>query len=552
MKTPPRATRETYLYKVSQAKASDALNIAWCYPASYAISMASLGYLMLFARLDKHPETSPQRFTTEDFGKTAHLKQADVIGFSFSFELDILEILRCFQAEGFPLRSEDRGEDFPLVFAGGPVPSTNPEPYAPFLDFFLIGDGEELLIKALLHLKMHRHLGKRERLKSLAQAVEGVYVPCFYEAIYAEKDESGHAPLLSMTPNEAGIPRTVKRQSFQGLEFEVATLPILSEASVFGKSFLVEVMRGCSHRCRFCLASYSTLPARPAGLGALKKAVEEGLKYTNELGLVGALIADHPDFEELCAFIRHQENLRVSFGALRADTLTKTICETLAQSGSTNVTLAIESGSPWLRRRINKNLKQETIFQAAEQVAQSGLKGLKLYHMIGLPNEEEAHLQESIELIKSLHKAHPQLKLSLGCSTFVPKAWTPFQWMPRLSTSDLKKRMTILQKGIVHNAEFRPSSPKWDTFQAMVSRGDRRLAPFLERFSALGATHGHVNRAMKELQREGIDVPTASWYGERERPEHELLPWDVLEQTVSKPLLWKESLIPSALKHEQH
>jgi radical SAM superfamily enzyme YgiQ (UPF0313 family) len=233
MKTLPHSTSETYLYKVIQAKTPDALNIAWCYPASYAISMASLGYLMLFARLDQHPETSPQRFTTEDYGKTAHLKQADVIGFSFSFELDILEILRCFQAEGFPLRSEDRGEDFPLVFAGGPVPSTNPEPYAPFLDFFLIGDGEELLLKAMLHLKTHRHLPKRERLKCLAQEVEGVYVPCFYDVVYAEKDESGHAPLFSMTPTEAGIPPAVKRQSFQGLDFDVATLPILSEASVF-------------------------------------------------------------------------------------------------------------------------------------------------------------------------------------------------------------------------------------------------------------------------------------------------------------------------------
>ena len=551
MKTVSKSITETYLYKVTQAKAKDALNVAWCYPASYAISMASLGYLMLFARLDKHPETSPQRFTTEDYGKTAHLKQADVIGFSFSFELDILEILRCFQAEGFPLRSEDRGEDFPLVFAGGPVPSTNPEPYAPFLDFFLIGDGEELLLKTLLHLKVHRHLPKRERLKSLAQTVEGGYVPCFYDVQYAEdrQDEhGGYAPLLTMTPNEVGIPEKVKRQSFQGLDFDVATLPILSEASVFGKSFLVEVMRGCSHRCRFCLASYSTLPARPAGLGALKKAVEEGLQYTNELGLVGALIADHPDFEALCDFIRQKEGLRVSFGALRADTLTAAICETLAHSGSTNVTLAIESGSPWLRRRINKNLKQETIFQAAELVAQSGLKGLKLYHMIGLPDEREEHLQESIELVKALHKAHPQLKLSLGCSTFVPKAWTPFQWMPRLSTADLKKRMAILQKGVVHHAEFRPSSPKWDTFQAMVSRGDRRLAPFLERFTLLGGTHGHVNRAMKELEREGISVPSASWYGERERNEDEPLPWDVLEQSVGKSILWKEGLIPPTLK----
>ncbi len=540
---PVSPSQETYLYKVETPTLPDALQVAWCYPANYSIAMASLGYLMLFERLDQSPEVSPIRYSTEDYGKTAHLKEAEVVGFSFSFELDILEILRCFHAEGFPLRSDHRGEDFPLVFAGGPVPSTNPEPYAPFLDFFLIGDGEELLLKAMRHLKATRHLAKRERLVSLAQSVEGVYVPSLYDVQYDEQTQE----IISITPNTLGVPEKVKRQAFQGLEFEVATLPILSEASVFGKSYLIEVMRGCSHRCRFCLASYSTLPARPAGLGALMQAVEYGLQYSNEIGLVGALIADHPDFHTLCEFIRQKENVRVSFGALRADTLTLEICQTLAQSGSTNVTLAIESGSPWLRRRINKNLKQDTIFEAAALVAASGLKGLKLYHMVGLPDETEDHLQESIDLIRALHKAHPRLKLSLGCSTFVPKAWTPFQWMPRLSTSELKKRMAFLQKGIVHHAEFRPSSPKWDTFQAMVSRGDRRLAPFLERFTVLGGTHGHVNRAMKELEREGVILPSASWYGERERLEHECLPWDVLEQSVSKAILWKEAQIPPSL-----
>jgi radical SAM superfamily enzyme YgiQ (UPF0313 family) len=299
------------------------------------------------------------------------------------------------------------------------------------------------------------------------------------------------------------------------------------------------------------LASYSTLPARPAGLEALRRAVEIGLTHTREIGLVGALIADHPDFPELCKFLDQQADVRVSFGALRVDTLTPQICQTLANSGSTNVTLAIESGSPWLRRRINKNLKQDAIFEATEMVVAAGLKGLKLYHMVGLPDENDEHIQESIDLVKALHKAFPRLKLSVGCSTFVPKAWTPFQWMPRLGTSNLKKRMAMLQKGLVHHAEFRPSSAKWDTFQAMVSRGDRRLAPFLERFTILGGTHGHVNRAFKSLEQDDIMLPNAAWYGERERPEHETFAWDLLAHQVPKPILWKEAQIPAALQTEK-
>jgi radical SAM superfamily enzyme YgiQ (UPF0313 family) len=532
---------ETLLYTPVRPKAPDAFTIAWCYPASYAIALASLGYLMLFARLDQDAAFHPVRFSTEDYGKGATLKGYEAIGFSFSFELDILEVLRCFEAEGIPLQSEQRGEDCPLVFSGGPVPSTNPEPYSPFFDFFLIGDGERLLPEAMHCLKRHRHLPRRERLKALAVEVEGVYVPAFYTVNYA----SPAGALQHMAPHEAGVPERVKRQNFQGLDQEVATLPILSETSVFGNRFLVEVMRGCSHRCRFCLASYSTLPARPGGTGTLMRAIEQGLQYTREIGLVGALVADHPDFEALCAFIREQPDVRVSFGALRADTLTPAICEALSASGSTNLTIAIESGSPWLRRRINKHLKQDAIFEAAETVSQSGLNGMKLYHMIGLPDETYTHLDESIALMHALHKAFPRLKLSLGCSTFVPKAWTPFQWMPRASTTELKKRMAYLQKGVVHACQFRPSSPKWDTFQALVSRGDRRLAEFLETFTALGGSHGHINRAMKSLR--DTAMPELAWYAERERPEDEAFPWDVLQHTVEKPVLYREGRLPASL-----
>lgn len=544
---PEPHSEETFLYTVDLPKVSDAVPIAWCYPASYAITMASLGYLLLFALLDKHPKALPVRFATEDYGKGYQLRHYPLMGFSFSFELDILEILRCFEAEEFPLYAQERmGDAFPLVFAGGPVPSTNPEPYAPFFDFFLIGEGEELLSNLMdaYHRNQHLRHDKAALLEALATEVPGVYVPQFVAVTYEEP--TGAVVQLTPTNNRVAFP--TGKQWLRSIENAVAASPIISEASVFGRSFLVEVMRGCSHRCRFCLASYSTLPTRSATVGTLLQTIQHGLQYTNKLGLLGVLVADHPEFPQLCDALAELPDIQISSGAVRADTLTTQMCKTLADSGSQSITLAIESGSAWLRRRINKHLKEEAIFTALERAASAGLKSVKLYHMVGLPDETDEHIHASIELIQRLKKATPKLKLSVGCSSFVPKAWTPFQWMPRPTDAIISKRLELFRKGVIKHAEFRPSSTKWDAFQAMVSRGDRRLAPFLERFTKLGGSHGHINRALKELKQEkATPLPSVAWYGERERPQHEVLPWETVSLGVNKEILWKEGLIPHSL-----
>lgn len=549
---------EVYLYSPTHQRQPDALTVAWCYPANYSIAMASLGYLLLFAQLDKLDYVKPVRYSSEDYGQHGHtLRQAQVMGFSFSFELDVVEILRCFEKEGLPAYAHQRDASHPVIFAGGPVPSSNPEPYALFFDFFLIGEGEELLTQVMRFLYEHQAelaTNKRACLEALAKAHAGVYVPHLYQPVYASPtgevvDIFYHGQQGEAASLQAGTLPLVRKQFISNLDNYVATSPILSEASVFGKSYLVEVMRGCSHRCRFCLASYSTLPTRGASLDAIIAGIEKGLPHTEKLGLLGVLVADHPQFAELMAYVAQQPNVQLSTGAVRADTITPALCETLANSGSTSITIAVESGSPWMRRRINKHLKESSIFKAAEVIANSGLKHLKLYHMVGLPDETPAHVEESADLIRRLKKAHPRLKLSVGCSSFVPKAHTPFQWMPRLSTAELKRRQEQFRKGIVSVAEFRPSSAKWDTFQALVSRGDRRLAPFLVAFTALGGSHGHVRRAYKTVEEAGHPLPALEWYAERPRPETEVLPWAMLHLGVDAAILWKEGQVPPALLH---
>ena len=541
--TAPLAPEETFLYRVEAPTVPDALRVAWCYPATYPMSLASLGYLLLFARLDKHPLAAPKRFGTEQYGQTGNvLAQAEVWGFSFSFELDVFEILKGLEAEGLPLYAAERSESDPLIFAGGPVPSTNPEPYAPFFDFFLVGEGEGLLEAVVELLYHHRTAPKAERLMRLATTLEGVYVPAFYEPVY---EEGATGALSALGPVVSGVPFPVVKHRVQDVSQAIAVSPILSEASVFGHRLLVEVMRGCSHRCRFCLASYSTLPARAPQLQSLLGVIEQGLQFTQNIGLLGVLVADHPEFPALCAALAQREGVNVSMGAVRADTVTPALGRVLANSGSHSLTIAIESGSPALRRRINKHLSQEAIFTAAENALAVGLKRLKLYHMVGLPEETEAHLQESVALVKALKKAYPALKLSLGCSSFVPKAWTPFQWQPRMETKVLQQRMETLRKGLLNVAEWKPSSVKWDDVQALLSRGDRRLAPLLVRWAGLGGKLGHLNRALKQLQQEGAaPLPSVAWYANRQRPEQEVLPWDALNLGVSKAVLWKEGLPP--------
>lgn len=535
------------------------IKVCWSYPADYVIAMSSLGYLNLFKQLDMDPEIEVRRTYTDQLLpnqlESNHSSQPDDwVGFSFSFELDIFNILKTLKALGIQTKAADRTEEDPLVFAGGPVVMTNPEPYADFFDFFLIGEGEGLMedLKAA-YLKLKDACGSRlELLAELAKQVQGLYVPSLYEVTY----KSSQGPIASIQPKLEGIPFPVQKRflSLKEMETTLATSPILTANSIFSDIFLVEVVRGCAHRCRFCLASYSMLPARGAGLEAIQAAIEEGLKHTPKIGLVGALIADHPEFEALCEKLlermKQGEAIRLSSASLRADTLSPVIAQTFKQGGQNQLTIAVESGSEWLRRRINKNLKETEIFKAAETVYQAGLRGLKIYGMVGLPDETDEDIDAMADLMRRLKKAFPKLEFHLGCSSFVPKAATPFQWMPRLENSTIDKRFERLRKGTLKTCDFRPSSTKWDFVQAVFSRGDRRLAPVIERYGEIGASYGSLNRAVKALRAEGrIDFPNLEWYALRERPETEILPWDVLHLGVDKAILYKEGLLPPGLEN---
>ncbi|MCA9841500.1 MAG: radical SAM protein [Cyanobacteria bacterium HKST-UBA03] len=515
--------------------------MAWLYPYTYPVAASALGYLSLFATLDQRRDVAIRRLTTDTL-ENESLHTDEALGVSFSFELDAIELIKALDTLGMPLFAADRDETAPLVFAGGPVVMTNPEPYADFFDFFLVGEGEATLGPLIDQLKALRGLPKAQKLLKLAESVPGIYVPSLYRIDY----EPG-GPIQAITPCHDTLPLPIRKQYVGDMSATIASSPILSPDAYFANTFLVEVMRGCPHRCRFCLASYSMLPARGPDFGLIRQHIERGLQYTRKIGLVGALISEHPEFEALCDYLRTIPDLQIGSASLRADTLTDDIARTFVHGGQKTVTLAVESGSERLRKRINKHLSTDAILNAADVVARNGIPKLKLYMMVGLPDETPDDLEASIALVKTLKQTHPALNIQFGCSTHVPKAATPFQWVARETSTELGKKHRYLQKQLAHIAQFRPSSSKWDTLQAVLARGDRRLSRWLVEFVRQGANLGAINRASKALQdlntgNGGLEpIPPLAWYAERERPFNEVLAWDTLHLGVDKAVLYTES-----------
>jgi radical SAM superfamily enzyme YgiQ (UPF0313 family) len=545
--------QEIYLYQ-PVAPNPDALRVAMVYPAPYQIAMSSLGYMILFKQLDTNPDIDARRIYADTL-QAHNPKELELMGLSFAFELDIVKVLDIYAEYQIPMFARDRDRSHPLIFAGGPVPMSNPEPFAEFFDFFLIGEGEEVMDTLMAVYRKYRHLSDREELiHRLAVEVPGLYAPGMYDIHY----ESPDGPISAIVPKYEDIPPQVDKQLIANMDDFIAHTPIISDKAIFANTLLIEVMRGCAHRCRFCLASYSMLGPIGSGLPAARggtiekmiQIIENGIQYTDKVGLLGALVSDHPEFPALCDYLDSKEGLTISSSSLRVDTITEQIAHTFKKGGQKQLTLAIETGSERMRRRINKNLRHEQILEASSKLAKAGMEGVKFYGMVGLPDETDNDVSLLADLLKEVRKENPKLKIHLGCSSFVPKAGTPFQWQPKIDNKTVDHRFEILRKQLLKVADVRASSAKWDYFQAFLSRGDRRLTKLIVRFYELGGSLGSVNRAYKELKKEGkVDFPDLDWYALRERPEHEILPWEMISLGVPKPILYKEGLPPPGFEN---
>ena len=511
----------------------DAVPIVFAFPNTYTVGITSLGYQGIWANLATRSQVSVSRWFTDAHEDLP--RKIEILGFSFSWELDYVNILAALKKFEIPFDSCDRADEHPLVFGGGPVLTANPEPFAAWFDIVLLGDGEELIGNFLNAYQQVRYASRQEKLRHLAK-IDGIYVPSLYAVTYVSDDGA----IASILPIDSDIPATIHKQTYKGNTLSAST--VVTEKAAWESIFLVEVVRSCPEMCRFCLASYLTLPFRTASLeSSLIPAIAKGLEVTKRLGLLGASITQHPEFDTLLDYLAQPQfdDVRLSLASVRTNTLTEKLARILSTRDSRSVTIAIESGSERLREIINKKLQNDEISQAAINAQAGGLKSLKLYGMAGVPMENDDDIEQTVEMLISLRKIAPKLKLTFGCSTFVPKAHTPWQWQGVSTTAEKKMqyfRKKLLPKGI----DFRPESYKDSIIQAMISRGDRRLTKLLRLACSYSdgdvPSDGSYKRAFKELRGQ---LPPLACYVYEDWDIHQVLPWQHLRSALPVETLIK-------------
>lgn len=508
---------------------TDAIATIFAFPNEYSVGITSLGYQVVWATLAMRSDVEVSRLFTDTHEQLP--RSPELVGFSCSWELDYVNILNLLEFLDLPLRATRRNAADPLVFGGGPVLTANPEPFADFFDLILLGDGEDLLGNFIAAYQEVRHAERKTQLQRLAQ-VPGIYVPSLYQVTYAATDQG----IKSIQPVTTEIPAQVEKQTYRGNTLSAST--VVTEKAAWENIYMIEVVRSCPEMCRFCLASYLTLPFRTASVaGALIPAIERGLAVTDRIGLLGASVTQHPEFGDLLDHLSQPQydHVRLSIASVRTNTVTAKLAKTLAQRGTRSLTIAVESGSPRLRQIINKKLDNAEIIQAAINAKTGGLAALKLYGMVGIPGELPEDIEQTVAMMASLKSAAPGLRLTLGCSTFVPKAHTPFQWFG--VNRQAEKRLKLLQKQLKpQGIDFRPESYNWSVIQALLSRGDRRLSHLLELTRHYGDSLGSYRRAFKQLRGQ---IPDLEFYVYTDWSPTQVLPWSHLQGPLSQATLLK-------------
>ncbi|MGF1590975.1 MAG: B12-binding domain-containing radical SAM protein [Pleurocapsa sp.] len=509
---------------------NNAIPAIFAFPNEYTIGITSLGFQIVWATLAMRSDVDVSRLFT-DLSEPLP-RNPELLGFSVSWELDYINIFNLLESLAIPLHSIERQDEHPLVFGGGTVLTANPEPLADFFDVVLLGDGEDLLDRFIDAYQQVRNADRQTKLRYLAQ-VPGVYIPSLYEVTYDSPDGA----ISAIAPIDSDIPVLVQKQTYRGNTLSAST--VVTEKAAWENIYMVEVVRSCPEMCRFCLASYLTLPFRTAPLaGSLIPAIDKGLKVTNRLGLLGASVTQHPEFEAILDYLSQPkyQDVRLSIASVRTNTVTKKLASTLAKRDTRSITIAVESGSEKVRQIVNKKLTNDEIMQAAINAKAGGLKALKLYGMVGIPGESMEDVEATVTMMSAIKKAAPGLRLTLGCSTFVPKSHTPFQWFG--VNPEAKKRLKYLEKNLrKQGTDFRPESYNWSVIQALISRGDRRLGKLLELTREFGDSVGSYKRAFKQLQGQ---IPPLNYYVHNHwESDDRILPWQHIQGALPQETLIK-------------
>ncbi|GMA99676.1 TIGR03960 family B12-binding radical SAM protein [Pelosinus sp. IPA-1] len=525
-------------------------SFALVYPNTYHVGMSNLGFQIIYQQINSRGDTAcerlflPDKKTEPEYIRTntplmtvetqRPLYEFPLIGFSLTFEMDYFNFLQILTLGKIPLLAADRSERDPFIIVGGPCATFNPEPLADFIDICIIGEGEEVIHEILdtYYNAKGRGLSRQEILFQMAQ-LSGVYVPCFYQVKYKENGT------IEKVIHSEGIPNQVGRRWIQDLDKYEAQTVIVTSDTEFRDMFLIEVARGCGRHCRFCMAGYCYRNPRVRSLEKLKTAILEAKKFRNKVGLMGAAISDYPEIDELCNLILEQ-GMNMSVASLRADSLTEGLIHGLAVSKHKTTTLAPEAASIRLRRIINKTISDEHLFNAINMSIKAGIPHIRLYIMIGLPSEEQQDIEEIVTMAENIKKYMESLgskgKLTLSVNPFIPKPFTPFQWMPMAQVSMIEARLKFINSSLRQRKgiEVLVESPKEAYIQAILARGDRRLAVALLEAHRRGGSKG-FKQAMK------ANFLSEEHYLYRQRDQqNEILPWQQLDMGLDSSYLAQE------------
>lgn len=526
--------------------------VAIVYPNTYFVGMSNLGLHIIYEEINLRNDSVceriflPEKKELEAYDKTKTplmsvetqrpMHQFDVVAFDVTFEMDYFHIPLMLRHGRVPIMGKDRTEFDPIVIAGGPCATFNPEPFADFIDAFIIGEGEGIVSRVLDIIRDGKleGLDRHAILRQLANE-SGVYVPSLYVPIYSEEGEFKGYHIAE------GVPKTIKRH-FEMLTSGGETV-VATNYTEFGAMYIIEVARGCGRHCRFCMAGYCFRVPRVRPLEILKEGVDRAEKLGKKVGLMGAAISDYPEVDELVNYIRSKD-MRYSCASLRADSLTQAVVDGLADSGQKTITIAPETGSERLRRVINKGISEEHLKNAATLSAKSGIQHMRLYIMIGLPTETDEDIEAIVGLAErtQAHMAEVGCKgrLTLSINPFIPKPFTPFQWMAMDNQKTVEKKLQYIKKALQKNRriEVLVESPKEAYIQGVLARGDRRLGAVL---AACAADRG--SKSFKsEMKAAGLDMDELNY---RERSFDEFLPWSHLDMGMDDGYLemeWKRSV----------